>query len=133
MLRPEPVAPTHAAATRARARHARGRDRAESLATRDVDHARDDADHAVADDDTPLAREPRPDQPMPLDEQVAAMAGAPLGRLRRIPTARRRGAPGPQRAGEPATPLALSDFHDLRRLGLFGDDGRNPPPSWWAR
>ncbi len=74
------------------------------------------------------------DRAVPVDEQVGAMSGVmPLGRLRRIPVSRRRGAPGSQVAGDPVVPLALSDFHDLRRLGLFGDDGRNPPPSWWAR
>jgi hypothetical protein len=34
---------------------------------------------------------------------------------------------------EPRGVLGIADFHELRREGLFGDDGRNPPPSWWAR
>ena len=62
------------------------------------------------------------------------MTGEALAtRLRRAPLTRRRLPPGSQTAADPVIPLALSDFHDLRRLGLFGDDGRNPPPSWWAR
>ena len=62
------------------------------------------------------------------------MAGeVPFGRLRRSVVERRRNPPGSQVAADPIVPLALSDFHDLRRLGLFGDDGRNPPPSWWSR
>ena len=74
------------------------------------------------------------DRAVPLDVQVRAMAGeVPLGRLRRGSVQRRRNPPGSQVAADPFIPLALSDFHDLRRLGLFGDDGRNPPPSWWAR
>ncbi len=74
------------------------------------------------------------DRAVPLDVQVREMAGeVPLGRLRRPGVERRRNPPGSQVAADPIVPLALSDFHDLRRLGLFGDDGRNPPPSWWAR
>ena len=74
------------------------------------------------------------ERPVPLDQQVESMAGAaPLGRLRRGPVERRRNPPGSQVAADPFIPLALADFHDLRRLGLFGDDGRNPPPSWWTR
>lgn len=76
---------------------------------------------------------PDGDRPVPLDRQVRSMAGeAPIGRLRRAPLAYKR-PPGSQVAADPFIPLMLSDFHDLRRLGLFGDDGRNPPPSWWAR
>lgn len=30
-------------------------------------------------------------------------------------------------------PVDVDDFQTLRRQGLFVDDGRNPPPSWWAR
>ncbi|HTJ41144.1 MAG TPA: hypothetical protein VL463_03585 [Kofleriaceae bacterium] len=30
-------------------------------------------------------------------------------------------------------PVDVDDFQTLRRQGLFDDDGRNPPPSWWAR
>ncbi|MEZ4403560.1 MAG: hypothetical protein R3B06_26285 [Kofleriaceae bacterium] len=36
-------------------------------------------------------------------------------------------------AAEPRTALDVDDFQALRREGLFGDDGRNPPPSWWSR
>jgi hypothetical protein len=32
-----------------------------------------------------------------------------------------------------AAPVDVDDFQELRRQGLFFDDGRNPPPSWWAR
>ena len=32
-----------------------------------------------------------------------------------------------------AGPVDVDDFQQLRRQGLFDDDGRNPPPSWWAR
>lgn len=32
-------------------------------------------------------------------------------------------------AAEPTLPLALAELWDLRRLGLFDDDGRSPP-SW---
>ena len=79
-------------------------------------------------------RDPTDDQPVPIDDQIDAMTGDALAtRLRRAPLARRRLPPGSQTAADPVIPLALSDFHDLRRLGLFGDDGRNPPPSWWAR
>ena len=35
-------------------------------------------------------------------------------------------------AAEPTLPLALAELWDLRRLGLFDDDGRFPP-SWWDR
>ena len=79
-------------------------------------------------------RDPHDDRPMPIDQQIDAMTGEALAaRLRRAPVQRRRNPPGSQVAADPVIPLALSDFHDLRRLGLFGDDGRNPPPSWWAR
>jgi hypothetical protein len=30
-------------------------------------------------------------------------------------------------------PVDVDEFQELRRQGLFDDDGRNPPPSWWAR
>lgn len=100
-----------------------------SLAEHDDGRDRD-ARHAV---DASGAIE-RPDRPVPLDEEVRAMSGeVGPNRLRRGPVQRRRNAPGSQSAADPVIPLALSDFHDLRRLGLFGDDGRNPPPSWWAR
>jgi hypothetical protein len=91
--------------------------------------AADDAERARA-----HAARDRAERPVPLDEQVAGMSGDDgHGRLRRGPVARRRNPPGSQVAADPFIPLALSDFHDLRRLGLFGDDGRNPPPSWWTR
>jgi hypothetical protein len=35
-------------------------------------------------------------------------------------------------AAEPTLPLALTELWDLRRLGLFEDDGRTPP-SWYDR
>ena len=74
------------------------------------------------------------DRPVAIDDQIDAMTGEALAaRLRRAPLARLRRPPGPQGAAEPILPLGLGEFHDLRRLGLFGDDGRNPPPSWWAR
>jgi hypothetical protein len=51
---------------------------------------------------------------------------------RRMPPPRPRGVVlGP--AIEPRGVLGIADFHELRREGLFTDDGRNPPPSWWAR
>lgn len=79
-------------------------------------------------------RDPTDDRPVPIDDQIDAMTGDALAnRLRRAPPDRRRNPPGSQVAADPIVPLAMSDFHDLRRLGLFGDDGRNPPPSWWAR
>lgn len=43
--------------------------------------------------------------------------------------ARRPAAPASEVAAEPTLPLALADLWDLRRLGLFDDDGRSPP-SW---
>ena len=62
------------------------------------------------------------------------MAGeVSLGRLRRSVVARRRNPPGSQVAADPIVPLALSDFHDLRRLGLFGDDGRRWRRRWAER
>ena len=36
-------------------------------------------------------------------------------------------------AVDPSPPVDVDDFQELRREGLFWDDGRNPPPSWWAR
>jgi len=88
----------------------------------------DGGDEGAGDGARPLG-----DRPVPLDVQVGQMAGVPVGRLRRSAIQRRRLPPGSQVAADPIVPLALGDFHDLRRLGLFGDDGRNPPPSWWAR
>ena len=35
-------------------------------------------------------------------------------------------------AAEPTLPLAITELWDLRRLGLFDDDGRSPP-SWHDR
>lgn len=35
-------------------------------------------------------------------------------------------------ATDPTLPLAIGEFWDLRRLGLFDDDGR-VPPSWLDR
>jgi hypothetical protein len=35
-------------------------------------------------------------------------------------------------AADPTLPMAITDFWDLRRLGLFDDDGR-VPPSWLDR
>lgn len=62
--------------------------------------------------------------------------------FRTLPAARRRGAARSARAAstravseaaaEPTLPLALVELWDLRRLGLFDDDGR-APPSWWDR
>jgi hypothetical protein len=54
-----------------------------------------------------------------------------------IPSERRRGrdrnrAAVSEAAAEPTLPLALADLWDLRRLGLFDDDGR-APPSWQDR
>ena len=51
---------------------------------------------------------------------------------RRVPLSRPRGVPLGALL-EPRGVLGIADFHELRREGLFGDDGRNPPPSWWAR
>ena len=51
----------------------------------------------------------------------------------RVPAPRPRGRPVAVLALEPRAALGIADFHELRREGLFGDDGRNPPPSWWAR
>ena len=36
-------------------------------------------------------------------------------------------------ASEPRTVFGIADFQELRRQGLFVDDGRNPPTAWWAR
>lgn len=57
--------------------------------------------------------------------------------FRTLPGSRSRGhsratATVSEAASDPALPLALTDFWDLRRLGLFDDDGR-VPPSWWDR
>lgn len=50
---------------------------------------------------------------------------APRGReVARAPVA-----PPSETAAEPTLPLALTELWDLRRLGLFDDDGRSPP-SW---
>jgi hypothetical protein len=38
-----------------------------------------------------------------------------------------------ENAVDRAPPVDVDDFQELRRQGLFDDDGRNPPPSWWAR
>ncbi len=48
---------------------------------------------------------------------------APPPRPRRVPIA----------MFEPRGTLGIADFLELRREGLFGDDGRTPPPGWWAR
>lgn len=57
--------------------------------------------------------------------------------FRTMPSPRRRGRNRNQdavseAAAEPTLPLALVELWDLRRLGLFDDDGR-VPPSWWDR
>ncbi|MBK9033646.1 MAG: hypothetical protein IPL61_20675 [Myxococcales bacterium] len=52
---------------------------------------------------------------------------------KRVPTPRPRGRPVALLALEPRAALGIADFHELRREGLFADDGRNPPTSWWAR
>ncbi len=52
-------------------------------------------------------------------------------RKRRVPPPRPRGVP--LATFEPHGVLGIADFLELRREGLFGDDGRTPPPSWWAR
>jgi len=54
-------------------------------------------------------------------------------RPRRVPVPRPRGRLIPMMANESFAPLDIDDFQELRRMGLFGDDGRNPPPSWWTR
>lgn len=38
-----------------------------------------------------------------------------------------------ENAIDPTGPVDVDGFQTLRRQGLFADDGRNPPPSWWAR
>ena len=38
-----------------------------------------------------------------------------------------------ENAIDAAGPVDVDDFQTLRRQGLFDDDGRNPPPSWWTR
>jgi hypothetical protein len=38
-----------------------------------------------------------------------------------------------ERAIDDAAPVDVDDFQELRRCGLFRDDGRNPPPGWWSR
>ncbi|MCE9580508.1 MAG: hypothetical protein K8W52_45735 [Deltaproteobacteria bacterium] len=60
----------------------------------------------------------------------------PIGVARPVRSARS----GPRRhvvlaldACTPAEPIDVDGFQELRRLGLFDDCGRNPPPSWWAR
>lgn len=57
--------------------------------------------------------------------------------FRTIPSPRRRGdgaasAAVCESAVDPTLPLAIVELWDLRRLGLFDDDGR-APPSWWDR
>lgn len=75
---------------------------------------------------------PRPRGSRPPGVPSGAPAVPVLRRkARRIPTPRTR--PMSILALEPRTALDLDDFQQLRREGLFGDDGRNPPPSWWAR
>lgn len=58
-----------------------------------------------------------------------------MTRRRTIPSPRRRAhrlAPPSEVVAEPTLPLALTELWDLRRLGLFDDDGR-APPSWMDR
>jgi hypothetical protein len=38
-----------------------------------------------------------------------------------------------ENAVDRSPPVDVDEFQSLRREGLFDDDGRNPPPSWWAR
>jgi hypothetical protein len=38
-----------------------------------------------------------------------------------------------ENAVDASGPVDVDGFQELRRQGLFDDDGRNPPPSWWAR
>lgn len=57
--------------------------------------------------------------------------------FRTIPSPHRRGlnaasAAVSESAVDPTLPLAIVELWDLRRLGLFDDDGR-APPSWWDR
>ena len=52
---------------------------------------------------------------------------------RAVPPPRRRGFVAVDVDDEAPTQVGLDGFQELRRMGLFDDDGRNPPPSWWAR
>lgn len=78
----------------------------------------------------PLARIPL--RRLPREQWSAHDLGrrAPFGSR---PAAARRGDAGAgavsEVAAEPTLPLALAEVWDLRRLGLFDDDGR-APPSW---
>jgi hypothetical protein len=55
-------------------------------------------------------------------------------RPRRIPLPRARARPRliAEVSVAPRLAVDLDDFQELRH-GLFGDDGRTLPPSWWAR
>lgn len=76
----------------------------------------------------PCAPPPPPSRP----PGVPAPPADPPRRPRAVPPPRRRALLAPL-AVEPRAALDLADFQELRRQGLFVDDGRNPPPSWWAR
>jgi hypothetical protein len=54
-------------------------------------------------------------------------------RRRVVPAPRRRGFIAVDVLDEAPAPVGLDGFQELRRMGLFDDDGRNPPQSWWAR
>lgn len=70
----------------------------------------------------------------PIDPPPSRAPGSrPPGVPRRIPLPRPRARPIATVVLEPRVALDIDDFQELRRQGLFGDDGRNPPPSWWAR
>jgi hypothetical protein len=74
--------------------------------------------------------------PAPAVDTAAPVVAEPrtLWRTKRkIPPPRPRGRPVAMLASEPRAVFGIADFQELRRMGLFDDDGRNPPPSWWAR
>ena len=80
-------------------------------------------------DDRPIRRLPR--------EQWSAHDLGQRAPFRTMPPPRGRAAARvpvavSEVAAEPTLPLALTDLWDLRRLGLFDDDGRSPP-SWHDR
>ncbi len=83
------------------------------------------------------ARDPAPRLRIPRELWSAHDLGQPTAppRPRERPTPYRRGrgrggSPASEAAADPTLPLGLSELWDLRRLGLFDDDGRTPPGGW---
>jgi hypothetical protein len=99
------------------------------------DDSRDDNGDDNRDDEGP-ARKRRSIVKLPREMWSAHDLGRPAP-LRTKPPPRGREAARPpaaasEVAAEPTLPLALAELWDLRRLGLFDDDGRSPP-SWFDR